>query len=192
MRLLGAGTILLRCSPPPSCWRRTGGVCSEVECHQFYRAGARGPHRGALESTASAGRCAGQPCGGLPERHVTGGGGDGLCAGGTATDCVHIEPRYEVLGTDGFGRSDTRSALRDFFEVGRHHIVLAALASLARQGAVEAEVCAGNCSLRPGYRGHGILGKCEAIPEYAVQGDAGLRSVYLTNLDPATLCCPGP
>ena len=36
-----------------------------------------------------------------------------------------------VLGTDGFGRSDTRENLRSFFEVNRHHIVIAALKSLA-------------------------------------------------------------
>jgi pyruvate dehydrogenase E1 component len=35
-----------------------------------------------------------------------------------------------ALGTDGFGRSDTREALRQFFEVDRYHIVLAALHSL--------------------------------------------------------------
>jgi pyruvate dehydrogenase E1 component len=44
---------------------------------------------------------------------------------------------YTVLGTDGFGRSDTRAALRGFFEVDRHHIALAALSSLAEEGAIE-------------------------------------------------------
>jgi pyruvate dehydrogenase E1 component len=38
-----------------------------------------------------------------------------------------------VLGTDGFGRSDTRSALRRFFEVDRWHVVLAALQAAAPQ-----------------------------------------------------------
>jgi pyruvate dehydrogenase E1 component len=53
----------------------------------------------------------------------------------------HIEPPYTVLGTDGFGRSDTREALRRFFEVDRHHIVLAALTSLAQQGCVDIALC---------------------------------------------------
>ena len=53
----------------------------------------------------------------------------------------HIEPPYTVLGTDGFGRSDTREALRRFFEVDRHHIVLAALTSLAQQGCVDNALC---------------------------------------------------
>jgi pyruvate dehydrogenase E1 component len=42
-----------------------------------------------------------------------------------------IGRRYETLGTDGFGRSDTRKKLREFFEVDRHSIVVAALKSMA-------------------------------------------------------------
>jgi pyruvate dehydrogenase E1 component len=47
--------------------------------------------------------------------------------------------RYVVLGTDGFGRSDYRRALRDFFEVDRRYVVVAALSALARDGVVPAE-----------------------------------------------------
>ncbi len=43
---------------------------------------------------------------------------------------------YRVLGTDGFGRSDTRTKLRRHFEVDRHFVTLAALRSLADEGAV--------------------------------------------------------
>jgi pyruvate dehydrogenase E1 component len=43
---------------------------------------------------------------------------------------------YKVLGTDGFGRSDFRSRLRQHFEVNRHYIVVAALKTLAEEGAV--------------------------------------------------------
>ncbi|MEM7084078.1 MAG: alpha-ketoglutarate dehydrogenase [Pseudomonadota bacterium] len=50
----------------------------------------------------------------------------------------YIDARMTVLGTDGFGRSDTRRALRGFFEVDRHHIVLAALDRLAKEGRVAA------------------------------------------------------
>ena len=42
--------------------------------------------------------------------------------------------RFVTLGTDGFGRSDTREALRKLFEVDRHHIVVAALKALADDG----------------------------------------------------------
>jgi pyruvate dehydrogenase E1 component len=45
-----------------------------------------------------------------------------------------IPRRYAVLGTDGFGRSDTRAALRDFFEVDKRYIALAALSSLVDEG----------------------------------------------------------
>jgi pyruvate dehydrogenase E1 component len=44
---------------------------------------------------------------------------------------------YRVLGTDGFGRSDYRRALRSFFEVDRRYVALAALKSLADQGAID-------------------------------------------------------
>jgi len=47
-----------------------------------------------------------------------------------------IPARYEVLGTDGFGRSDTRKKLREFFEVNRYYICVAALKSLADEGQV--------------------------------------------------------
>jgi pyruvate dehydrogenase E1 component len=48
----------------------------------------------------------------------------------------YVPRRYAVLGTDGFGRSDTREKLRRFFEVDRFHVTLAALAALAQEGAV--------------------------------------------------------
>ncbi|RZP08611.1 MAG: pyruvate dehydrogenase (acetyl-transferring), homodimeric type [Candidatus Poseidoniales archaeon] len=46
--------------------------------------------------------------------------------------------RYVVLGTDGFGRSDSREALRSFFEIDTSNIVLAALSALERDGAMPA------------------------------------------------------
>ncbi|MCH9648194.1 MAG: pyruvate dehydrogenase (acetyl-transferring), homodimeric type [Deltaproteobacteria bacterium] len=45
---------------------------------------------------------------------------------------------YTVLGTDGFGRSDTRSELRRFFEVDRYYVTLAALKALADEGEIPA------------------------------------------------------
>jgi pyruvate dehydrogenase E1 component len=60
---------------------------------------------------------------------------------------------YKVLGTDGFGRSDFRSKLREHFEVNRHYIVLAALKALAEEGAVPAAKAA------------------EAIKKYAIKAD---------------------
>jgi pyruvate dehydrogenase E1 component len=47
-----------------------------------------------------------------------------------------------VLGTDGFGRSDTRAKLRHFFEVNRYWIVLHALKALADEGSLNPNVVA--------------------------------------------------
>jgi pyruvate dehydrogenase E1 component len=49
---------------------------------------------------------------------------------------------YKVLGTDGFGRSDSREKLREFFEVNRYFVVIATLKTLADEGAIEASVVA--------------------------------------------------
>ncbi|CAG0989507.1 pyruvate dehydrogenase E1 component [Methylophilaceae bacterium] len=53
-----------------------------------------------------------------------------------------IPQRYVVLGTDGFGRSDSREALRSFFEVDRYYVVLAALKALADEGKLPASKAA--------------------------------------------------
>jgi pyruvate dehydrogenase E1 component len=50
-----------------------------------------------------------------------------------------VPMRYTVLGTDGFGRSDTRANLRRFFEVDRFHIAHAAIAALAAEGKMNAK-----------------------------------------------------
>jgi pyruvate dehydrogenase E1 component len=51
-----------------------------------------------------------------------------------------VPARYKVLGTDGFGRSDTRPRLRRFFEVDRYYVTLAALTALAEEGGITAGV----------------------------------------------------
>ena len=50
-----------------------------------------------------------------------------------------VKNRYVTLGTDGFGRSDTREKLRHFFEVDRRWVTLAALKALADEGKIERE-----------------------------------------------------
>jgi pyruvate dehydrogenase E1 component len=50
----------------------------------------------------------------------------------------YVPVRYKVLGTDGFGRSDTRKKLRHFFEVDRYYVAVAALKALVDDGAIEA------------------------------------------------------
>ena len=53
---------------------------------------------------------------------------------------AYVPKTYRVLGTDGFGRSDSRQKLRHFFEVDRYFITIAALQSLLKEGKVDAEV----------------------------------------------------
>ena len=53
---------------------------------------------------------------------------------------AYIEQPFYVLGTDGFGRSDSRAALRHFFEVDRNFVVISALKALADQGTIKAAV----------------------------------------------------
>ncbi len=55
---------------------------------------------------------------------------------------AHVPRRYVVLGTDGFGRSDTREQLRKFFEVDRHYVTVAALKALADDGALPVKTVA--------------------------------------------------
>jgi pyruvate dehydrogenase E1 component len=64
-----------------------------------------------------------------------------------ATDYIRAYPdqirqwvpgSYRTLGTDGFGRSDTRKALRRFFEVDRHYVTVAALREVDPEKAAEA------------------------------------------------------
>ena len=52
---------------------------------------------------------------------------------------AYIPNDYHVLGTDGFGRSDSRANLRRFFEVDRYNVAVAALSALAEQGKVSKE-----------------------------------------------------
>jgi pyruvate dehydrogenase E1 component len=53
-----------------------------------------------------------------------------------------VPGKYITLGTDGFGRSDYRQALREFFEVNRYYVAVAALKGLADQGLIVANVVA--------------------------------------------------
>lgn len=52
----------------------------------------------------------------------------------------YLDAPYSVLGTDGFGRSDTREQLRHFFEISRQHIVIAALSALVKQHKIPPEL----------------------------------------------------
>ncbi len=62
------------------------------------------------------------------------------CGSSPSRSAPSVPRRYRVLGTDGFGRSDFRKRLRDFFEVDRHWVALAALKALADEGTIEPSI----------------------------------------------------
>jgi pyruvate dehydrogenase E1 component len=70
----------------------------------------------------------------------------------------YVDARYLSLGTDGFGRSDRRSALRRFFEVDRQHVAVAALQALVREGQCERRL------LRDALQRYGLAG--DAAPPW--------------------------
>ena len=51
----------------------------------------------------------------------------------------YVERKFVSLGTDGFGRSDTRGGLRSYFEVDAPHVVLGVLAALVEEGDAKPE-----------------------------------------------------
>ena len=103
------------------------------------RCRARRPPAGPAGPAGPAAAAQGEPGG-----DVTGGRADQAGPAIAATDYMRafaeqIRPfitdrRFTVLGTDGFGRSDTRKQLRKFFEVNRYYVVVAALKALADEG----------------------------------------------------------
>ena len=86
-----------------------------------------------------------------------------------------VPGRYSVLGTDGFGRSDYRVKLRQFFEVDRYHVAVTALKALADDGRRRADGRAGcdralrhrrRSSTRPGALSSGVE---RAVPTWRVR-----------------------
>ncbi|MFT3912728.1 MAG: pyruvate dehydrogenase (acetyl-transferring), homodimeric type [Anaeromyxobacteraceae bacterium] len=140
VQLLGSGTILREVIAAADLLKSHWGVDADVwSCPSFTELGREGQAR-AREALL-------HPEGKKTPSYVE------RCLGKTrgpvvaSTDYVrafaeqirpYVPRRYTVLGTDGFGRSDTREKLRKFFEVDRHHVTIAALRSLAEEGAVPA------------------------------------------------------
>jgi pyruvate dehydrogenase E1 component len=140
VQLLGSGTILREVQAAAELLRADWGVESDLwSCPSFTllaRDGMAAERANRLHPSATPRRSWVETC-------LAGTTGPVVAA----TDYVRafaeqIRPwvgrRFTVLGTDGFGRSDTREKLRSFFEVDRHHVVVAALEALAREGTVPA------------------------------------------------------
>jgi pyruvate dehydrogenase E1 component len=137
VRLLGSGAILLEVIAAAELlsehWQITTEVFSVTSFSELAREAASAQRYNRLHPQQSQRQS-------LVEQHLA---GDAPIV--AASDYVRAYPQliapyldadYSVLGTDGFGRSDTRAALRRFFEVDRAHIAVCALHALARAGRV--------------------------------------------------------
>ena len=140
MRLLGSGTILREVEAAAELLESDFGVAAEVwsvtSWTELRRDGLRHDRAARLQPGAED-----------EDPWITQCLGEGDAPVVAATDYMKALPdgvrawvpaRFDVLGTDGFGRSDYRRHLRDFFEVDRHHVAVAALRALADTGAVKA------------------------------------------------------
>jgi pyruvate dehydrogenase E1 component len=139
VRLLGSGTILREVIAASELLASDWGVASEVFSVTSFGELAR-----EAREVARANRL--HPAQPARTSHVA-----ALLAGDSpivaATDYVraypelvaaHVRAPFVALGTDGFGRSDTRKSLRRFFEIDRHHVAIAALHALGDARVAEA------------------------------------------------------
>ena len=140
VQLLGSGTILREVIAAADLLKADWGVDADLwSCPSFTelaRDGMRVARESMLHPTASA-----------TQSHVAASLAPTAGPVIAATDYVrayaeqirpYLSRRYVVLGTDGFGRSDTRAKLRGFFEVDRHYVTVAALKALADEGTLPA------------------------------------------------------
>jgi pyruvate dehydrogenase E1 component len=143
VRLLGSGTLLAEALAAAALLREDWGVEVEVYSATSYSELARDAreverhkrlHPGEAPRTSHLQRL-------LPGTAPVVAVSDWVRAW-PSTIAPYLDAKLTVLGTDGFGRSDTRAALRGFFEVNRHHVVLAALDALAARGQISREACA--------------------------------------------------
>jgi len=138
VQLLGSGTILREVIAAAELLAKNFGVVSDVwsvtSFNELRRDGLDCERWNMLHPTATPRISYVEQCLGKRKGPVI-----------AATDYIKSYPdqiraflrgNYKVLGTDGYGRSDTRKKLRHFFEVDRYHVVLAALKALADEGTV--------------------------------------------------------
>jgi pyruvate dehydrogenase E1 component len=140
VQLLGSGTIFREVIAAADLLRNDWGVESDLwSCPSFTelaRDGRAVERHNLLNPTATRRKSHVEQCLGPTTGPVI-----------AATDYVrafadqirpYVPRRYVVLGTDGYGRSDTREKLRRFFEVDRFYVTVAALKALADEGALPA------------------------------------------------------
>jgi pyruvate dehydrogenase E1 component len=143
-QLLGSGTILREVEAAAELlekdWKVSADVWSATSINELVREGMDADRYNRLHPTGEKKRSYISEC--LDDKK-------GVVV--AATDYIRmyaeqlrpwIKASYTVLGTDGFGRSDTREALRSFFEVDRYHVVVATLNALADEGQIKHDVVA--------------------------------------------------
>jgi pyruvate dehydrogenase E1 component len=138
VQLLGSGTILREVEAAAEILQQEFAVAADIwsvtSFTELRRDGLKTDRNNLLHADQPAKHCWVQECLGKAPGPVI-----------AATDHMKLQgdlirpwisQRYVVLGTDGFGRSDSRQQLRRFFEVDRHFVVLAALKALADEGQI--------------------------------------------------------
>ena len=143
MRLLGSGTILREIIAAADLLAQDWNIAAEIYSVTSFSELAREAREVERWNRLH------------PERELRRSHVENLLAGGdpivAASDHVrawpqliasYVDARYVTLGTDGFGRSDTRAALRRFFEIDRWHIAIAAIDSLSRDGSIDRRMLA--------------------------------------------------
>ncbi|MBV8680491.1 MAG: pyruvate dehydrogenase (acetyl-transferring), homodimeric type [Aquitalea sp.] len=155
VQLMGSGTILREVMAAADLLRNDFGIASDIwsvtSFNELRRDGMEASRFNLLHPTEATRKS-------FVEQQLEGRSGPVIAA----TDYIrnyadqireYVPGRYVVLGTDGFGRSDSRAKLREFFEVDRHYVAVAALSALAREGKIDAAKVA------------------EAIAKYGIKAD---------------------
>ncbi len=140
VQLMGSGTILREVMAAADLLRNDFGIASDIwsvtSFNELRREGMEAARFNLLHPAEPAKQS-------FVEQQLSGRSGPFIAA----TDYIrnyadqireYVPGRYVVLGTDGFGRSDSRAKLREFFEVDRYYVALAALSALAREGKIDA------------------------------------------------------
>ncbi len=143
VRLLGSGAVLREVIAAAVLladdWRIDSEVWSATSFSELARDARETARWNRLHPMSATRECHLQRC--LPGATPLVAASDSVC-GWPQLIAGHLDAPLSVLGTDGFGRSDTRAALRRHFEVDRHQVALAALDALRRDGIVDAALCA--------------------------------------------------
>jgi pyruvate dehydrogenase E1 component len=143
VQLLGSGTILREVLAAADLLREDFGVSADVWSVTSYSELRRDGMEAERHNRLHPGEDATVPY--VAEALGARGGGPVVAASDyirALPDMIRpwVEGPYTVLGTDGFGRSDYRKALRRFFEVDRHHVAVAALHALGRDADATAAI----------------------------------------------------